>query len=792
MARTPQPPSDQEQLNTPPGPAPLLFEKFNGINTATTRPGVSDEQMAWCDGWFPLGPRYLRTLWDVGPALWTVPSGTIEVFDFANIGTLPVMIAVTSLGGIWQVVTNTVGANVAGTATQIAPNGTIQNPGIVNVDISQWGSQYILIVANQTNGYWIWDGSILYTAGGLAPGVTLTNVGSGYTMAPSINATGGEGSGATFSALVSTSGQITKVNITNPGTGYLASDTVMLSFSGGNQAGSGASLTAVLSFSGTGSGAQLTVTYSSAGGGASGYASSVVVNNGGSGYSSQTTVNMQNGFGNPAGAISLTTNASGVITGATITSGGSYQYYAAGGYHGTSGPINPTITDNGYYYVSSVTIGSGGTGYGPSAAITASSGGSPQSQAIIAPVLAGGVIVGTTITSGGVYLSNSPPTLMESDTKTNAAGTVTLMPYAIQGTAIETYSGHVWIANGAVLTFSAPGSVSDFSTADGGGNTTSVDSFLRVAYTSLVNSNGFLYLIGDSSVNYISGVQTVSSTTTFTNQNADPEVGTPYSATVDVFNRNIVFANAFGAHVSYGAAVTKISDQLDGVYSSVPNFNGQQISACKAIIFGRKVWAMLIPVIDPISGLEVNKLFIWDSKKWVTSQQSVALTYVQHQEIASIITAWGTDGLKVYPLFYQPSASFTKTVQTRLWDNPGGYWNQKAAVRVWAMASFLSGVSPVYQISVDNENGIPSSAVYLGAPSATVTWTNNSGVVVYWTTSGGQTAVWYIVGAGTIAVLPPQAVGQQGVLIGETITTQCADMILISTALQPEIVGYRG
>ena len=113
-------------------------------------------------------------------------------------------------------------------------------------------------------------------------------------------------------------------------------------------------------------------------------------------------------------------------------------------------------------------------------------------------------------------------------------------------------------------------------------------------------------------------------------------------------------------------------------------------------------------------------------------------------------------------------------------------------MRVWAMASFLSGVSPVYQISVDNENGIPSSAVYLGAPSATVTWTNNSGVVVYWTTSGGQTAVWYIVGAGTIAVLPPQAVGQQGVLIGETITTQCADMILISTAIQPEIVGFRG
>ena len=41
----------------------------------------------------------------------------------------------------------------------------------------------------------------------------------------------------------------------------------------------------------------------------------------------------------------------------------------------------------------------------------------------------------------------------------------------------------------------------------------------------------------------------------------------------DVFGRNIVFANSFGAHISYGAAVTKISEELDGVYNTVPIAN---------------------------------------------------------------------------------------------------------------------------------------------------------------------------------------------------------------------------
>ena len=793
-----QKPGDtQEGPFNPSAQQPLVFEAFKGINTSTTRPGVGDEQMAWCDGWFPLGPRLLRTLWGIGPKLWTPPSGTVAFFDFANIGVLPVMIAVTSVGGIWQIVTTT------GVATQIAADGTILNPSLANVGVSQWGSQYVLIVANQTNGYFIWDGSVLYTAGTLGPGVVMTNVGSGYATPPTVTATGGLGFGATFVATVNASGQVTGVTITNPGSGYIATDgsLVSLVFSSG-VAGSGGSLAAVMLHVVGGSGGVLTANFVSLGG-ALYQLVSITVSNAGSGYGSLATA----AFSAPPGnsywtpgvgvigppSIKLTINATnGHITAATIVPNpqNTNSYYS-----NQSGLPTISVSDNGYWKVNSVTINNPGSGYGPSIKIGVS-GGSPQASASLTPITSGGAIVNVVINSGGVYPNNTGPTLTVTDSAITAAGTITLAPFGIQGTTIETYSGHVWIANGAVVTFSAPGSVVDFSTGDGGGNFTSVDSFLRVGFSRLLQTSGFLYLIGDSSINYISGVQTTGTppTTTFTNQNADPEVGTPYPSTVDVFSRNIVFANAFGAHVSYGAAVTKISDKLDGVYNTVPGFGGAQLSAAKAILFGRKCWLLLMPIIDPITRNQTTKIFIWDSKEWYSSVQDVNLIYIQHQEIASIITAWGTDGTSVYPLFSQPSANFLKTVQSKLWDGPGGYQQQKAATRLWAMAEFLGSKNLNYTVTIDNEYGIPNPVGNATATGSAVgfSWVNGSGQAFGWVNGSAQPFTWVVTGSNIVAVLPPTAVAQQGVLTGLTTTTMCDDMILISEMLGDEIVGYRG
>lgn len=579
---------------------PLVFEQFNGINTSTTRPGVDDAQMAWCDGFFPIAPRQLRTLYDVGTALWTPSGVTIAYFNFANIGATPYLIGLTSDGAVWAVNTDTAVAN------QIAPAGTIDNPSRQTSAISQYGSQYVIIVSSQTNGYFIWDGTNFYIPGSVGPTYSITDGGTGYTSAPTVTIEGGEQGGieATATATI-TNGVVTALTITNPGTKYVSP---IVAFSGG-----------------------------------------------------------------------------------------------------------------------------GGSG---------------------------------------------------------AAATIDAVPMGISGTAIEIYSGRVWIADGATINFSVAGSVTDFSTGDGGGSFTSSDSFLRVQFSALIQTNGFLYLIADSSINYISGVQTTGSppTTTFTNQNADPEIGTVWPGTVDVLSRNIIFANAFGVHVSYGAAVSKVSDPLDGVYNSVANFGGNIPSAAKSIIFGKKVWILLITIVDPVTSQQVNKLFLWDSKKWFSSNQSVSLTYIQHQEINSVLTAYGTDGHSVYPLFNTPS-DFLKTVQSRFWDRPVGQQEVKATNRVWGMVQYYDLTNPALSVSVDSEGGSNISAVDV-TPSS-VTWLNASAQIAQWSNASSVIVSWFSTGLAVV-VLPPKATGQQGVLLGLTISTESFDLAIISFMLAAVPVQYRG
>lgn len=368
------------------------------------------------------------------------------------------------------------------------------------------------------------------------------------------------------------------------------------------------------------------------------------------------------------------------------------------------------------------------------------------------------------------------------------------MPVGLGGTAVEIYTGRVWIAGGASIIFSAPGSITDFSSANGGGNFTSTDSFLRYSFVQLKQTNGFLYLIGDSSINYISGVQTSGSPTpitTFTNQNADPEVGTAWPGTVDVFSRNILFANPFGAQVSYGGAVTKISEKLDGVYNTTgPNFANLVPSAAKATIFGKKCWILLLPIIDPIINQQVNKLFLWNGKIWWAAEQEVSLTFIQYQEISSVLTAWGTDGKSIYQLFAQPSPSLTKTAQSKLWDAPGGYQFAKFVTRLWGIVKYYDSRNPSISVTIDDESGTNVSPGQISAVVGFSTWFNADGTLATWTTDLGVTSEW--VGGGAYSLFAPQAVGQNGVLIGMTVQTQCADMALISVMMDAKIGPYRG
>lgn len=679
---------------------PFVFDGFKGLNTKPTRPGIGDQEMFWSDNFMPLGERNLRTLYDVGAPIYKAPvNDGVSFFGFGNISDAQLCLTFLSSGGITQINTITLAS------TTIAPANTILNTGNA-IALNQWGSQYILMAAPQTNGYFIWDGKIFYQAGTLGPAVDISDDGNTYAAQPNMNVVVGRTlinstsgviaySGGAFTATVTSGGAVSTITVVNNGSGYVSQDVAMIAFSGG---GPGTSATAILSAALSG-----------------GSVSTVIVLTGGSGYTpSGVNLLLQGG-----GGIGATATATVLVSGGPVTS--------------------VTVTDPGLGYT-------------------------------------------------------SPPTVIVTDPNNPVAqATIPIMPFGVQGTTIETYTSRVWISNGAAPTtppsknltvFTAAGNPADFTATNGGGSYLDNNSFARVGYHGLKQSNGFLYEIGDSSVDYVSGVATAGTppVTTFNNQNIDPQIGSPWPNTIQVFSRSIVFANTFGVHALYGGAIQKVSNPLDGIYTTVPaitgangespTVNGIQPSGAVAIVFGIHIYCLLMPVVDTYTGETVNKLLCWDGQRWFTHQPSVTLVQIASEEINSVLTAYGTDGNAIYPLFKTPSTNITKVVQSKLWDTPA-YYMIKKAQRILGLFQSNNAMADSATISVDTENGSASvnTANLFGAK-----WINNFGQIVQWENNLGQIVTWQAIGK-TVFVAP---IDNAGVLIGLTLVTSAEDYTLIS------------
>ncbi len=672
---------------------------FSGLNWQDSRTSIGDTEFYWLENFIKLGSGRLRTLYDHGPALYMAPGGkTIIYFFWFNVGPAYYCAVFLSDGTAVQV-------SAAGVVTVISNTvGLFYVPGGSLPAASQSGAEYLIIANNNTpNDYWIWDGTLLYGAGSLSPIVDLTSSGSAYTSQPTITAFGGSGTGATFTASI-VDGSITNVQITNPGTGYLAGEIVQLQFSGGG-AQTGAILEAVLS---------------------AGVVDYINVIAGGSGYTSTPTVAITGGGG--TGATATATVAGGQVTGVTVTAGGSgYTSTPAVGFTGGggTGAIAQPFVQPGS--VTSVTIVNGGTGFNYTPTLTFVGGGGTGATATA--VVTGGVITSVAIVTGGSGYTSPPAVEVESGLNSAASGTVELMPYGVSGNAIETYQEMEWLVhpfasgtqqNGGVVEASAPESVTDFSTSGGGVLFKSRSRYLRYQYTNLRQSNGYLYLLGDSSVDVISGVTTSATTglTTFSNQNTDPQTGCAWRDTAVDYGRTILFGNVNGTFGLYGGSVARVSEKIDQlVYQTFfPTYAGVTPSAAVAHLFGIKCALELVTITDPFTGALRPVMLGWTEKEWFVASQSIALTFIGTQEKASELTAWGTDGAGLYPLFQTPSPTLTKIFSTKAYGGPQDYIINEA-LAIWLRAQDKSTTQAGIQGSVTME-GFMEAAPVVNLPGA--------------------------------------------------------------------------
>lgn len=395
---------------------------FGGIDLEGSPLAIDDKDFYYLENFIRTGDGYLRTAWDAGASVYTA-SLTIVSFNFFTIGPNYYAIVFLSDGSAVQVAVPPTGA---GATTTVAAAGTfyLAASGFLPA-VSQWGDQFIIISNRNTpNDYWVWDGSLLYGAGGLAPtslsNPTLTSAGSGYNSAPTVSILGGSGTGATAVASVQ-AGSIVNLQVTNPGTGYGPSDVVQAVFSGGGS-DSGAYLTASL--------------------GAGGVAA-IEVTAPGSGYSSAPTVTVGGGE---------------EVTGVTVTNGGIFAIgpptvsFSGGGGTGAAGTVTTAPFSGSYFTVVGVTITNPGSGYtsAPTVSFTGS-----QLRAVVATAIvsvaptatateSGGAVTEITVTSPGSGYVTAPPVTLSGGGGSGATAVALLGAGGVSAiTVVDVGSGYV-------------------------------------------------------------------------------------------------------------------------------------------------------------------------------------------------------------------------------------------------------------------------------------------------------------------------------------------------------------
>ncbi len=476
--------------------------------------------------------------------------------------------------------------------------------------------------------------------GGMVVGVTITSPGSGYVAAPIVTITG-DGTGATANAeLVATF--ITGGAVLVAGSGYTFAPNI--SFVGGGGAGA----TGTVQLVGT-SIARINLTA------------------GGSGYTTVPTISF-NGGGGGSGATATAIIANGAVVAINLTGAGSG-------------------------YTTNVQVAISGPGVGAGA------------QAIFVPTSISQIIMA----SYGFGYTNSPAVQITPGANNSAYGFITLMPYGVSGLAIETFGSRVWIGNpaqpnyvtpplGGNFAVTAPESLWDFATSDGGLLFTSSASFLQTQYVGIKQSNGYLYFLGDGSVSVVSNVQatpnqaTLTVSTTFSYQNTDPQTGLSYRDAMQAFGRSLLVVNNTGVYALYGGQMTKVSQKIDKIFATAvfpPAVGAITPTASIATIFDIKHYLLSMTVIDPDTNLQRNVMVVWNDSDWTIASQTAALTFIGAQKINSDFLAWGTDGNALYPLFSAPSTTLTKRLDTKFYGMDTGIII-KDLVSVWLQGQDLS------------------------------------------------------------------------------------------------------
>ena len=690
-----------------------IVKQFKGLNTKANRTAIDESEFSWLENAMPVGYANMRivpTASNVGSVTF---ANTAVYLTSGNIGLNDYLLSFQADGRCEYVDLST---NAKG---NVAVAGTFSSSGL---RVSQWRNERILI-ADPSKGYYTWDGISLVFVGSVgaigirdggsayttpplvtisAPNdangvqataactvaagagelayITITTIGNNYTSIPSVTIGApnlSNGVTATAAATIQ-SGNVVAIGLITPGSGYTTAPSVTITGGGGaNAAANSTILTGAVNY--------------------------IYVNNAGTGYTSAPTVTFSGGGGANANAVA------GIIT------------FATG--------------------IVAVQITNGGTGYSNSANLTVTIAGGGGTNAACSGIVSGGQVTQAIMTNPGINYSNSANITVTiaggGGTGATAKGIIT----TDTNVGIQSFSGRVWIAQGRTVYYSAAGSYSDFTSISAGGIVLT-DSTLHGNIVQLLSANNFLYVFGDDSINVFSDVR-VSTTgiTIFTNTNVSASIGTRLPYAIFPYFRSVIFMNDYGVYALVGSTTTKISDALDGIFTTV-DFAASQVTSGQCLI-NNILCASFNFKYTGGSGTSASDRFIqavFFEKKWFFTSQG-ALSLVASIPTGGKVNIYGTDGNSCVHLYNDKTAAVSSYIQTALLPM-GDNIRTKQALKIGIEATSSGGIT--LEATVDSE--INSSPAYTlvstvfwynyAAPNTPVLWTNNVATVIDWIVGG--------------------------------------------------------
>lgn len=462
---------------------------------------------------------------------------------------------------------------------------------------------------------------------------------------------------------------------------------------------------------------------------------------------------------NAVSSVTITEAGTGYNTAPTIT-------FSGGGGSGANAVAGITTFAQGTV---AVLVTNGGTGYTNGSNISVSITGGGGTNAAGQAIVSGNIVTQVIMTNPGTGYTNAANCVVTITGGGGSNATAKAIINTGTNSAIQTFSGRTWIANGRTIYYSAAGSYSDFVSISAG-TVVLTDATLHGNIIQLLSANNFLYIFGDDSINVFSDVRvTTAGTTLFTNTNVSASVGTKLAYAIFPYFRSVLFMNDYGVYALVGSTTSKISDSLDGIFTNIDfdtgNTTGGQVLLnnilCAAFNFrytgGQGTSS---------SARYIQAIFF--EKKWFFTSAGNSLKHVVSVPVGGKITLYGTDGTSCVKMYANSTANISSYVQTSL--NPmKDPIRTKQALKIGIEATLTN--ASTLSVTVDSENN-QSPAVEL---SQTVDWINNFSAVVPWVNNSSAQIAWYPAASGY--TLYKTDAKQYGKYLGMTVTSNNAGIV---------------